>query len=221
MPTSSSSPPGPVDTPEGALPERLQPPPVRRSRWFAVAVAVPLVALASLLVWGTFRTGGRSGGIFVNNNFGEVSIAARPAPDFSFETFDGRSLSLSDLRDKVVMIDFWASWCPPCRREAPELEAVYKEYSSKGVEFVGIDIWDDETDARAFLKRYGVTYPNGLDVGGVITIDYGVTGIPEKYFIDQSGQLLRKFVGPVDAHALRSLLDGLLADAKTAVGKDS
>ena len=199
----------------------MQPAPVRRSRWFAVALAVPVVALASLLVWGTFRTGGRSGGLFVNNNFGEVSIAARPAPDFSFETFDGRSLSLSDRRDKVVMIDFWASWCPPCRREAPVLAAVYKEYSSKGVEFVGIDIWDDETDARAFLKRYGVTYPNGLDVGGVITIDYGVTGIPEKYFIDQSGQLLRKFVGPVDAGALRSLLDGLLADAKTAVGKDS
>ena len=219
MPTTSSNRDGVAETAATGPEERPGGSGARRARWLLAIAAVAFVALASLLFWGTFRTGGRSGGLFVNSNFGEVRVKTGPAPEFSFETFDGDELSLSGLRGKVVMVDFWASWCPPCRREAPVLAAVYREYDPEAVEFVGVDIWDDEKDARAYLERYGVTYPNGLDVGGVIAIDFGVTGIPEKYLIDRDGQVQRKFVGPVDAATLRGLLDELLADTGTATGK--
>ncbi len=108
------------------------------------------------------------------------------------------------------MVDFWASWCPPCREEAPGLAQVYSEYKGTGVEFVGIDIWDTEQDAKRFISRYGIAYPNGLDAKGRIAIDYGVTGIPEKYFIDRSGVLVKKYVGPMTATQLRQILEGLL-----------
>ncbi|MBM3957924.1 MAG: TlpA family protein disulfide reductase, partial [Gemmatimonadetes bacterium] len=114
---------------------------------------------------------------------------------------------------------FWASWCPPCRREAPALADVYERYRTRGVEFVRIDIWDDEKDARAYVQRYGIGYPNGLDRGGEIAIDYGVTGIPEKLSLDRDGRLVRKFVGPMDADTLEAILDQLLGEAGAARGR--
>jgi cytochrome c biogenesis protein CcmG/thiol:disulfide interchange protein DsbE len=123
---------------------------------------------------------------------------------------DGEALAADDLKGKLIMMDFWASWCPPCRQEAPVLAKVYQEYRSRGVEFVGIAIWDDEGEARKYVQRYGITYPNGLDERGLIAIDYGVTGIPEKYFITPEGQVVRKFIGPMEADRLRQVLDGLL-----------
>jgi cytochrome c biogenesis protein CcmG/thiol:disulfide interchange protein DsbE len=108
------------------------------------------------------------------------------------------------------MIDFWSSWCPPCRAEASSLSKVYGDYKKKGVEFVGVAIWDTPDAARELLNAAGSKYPAGLDEKGVIAIDYGVTGIPEKYFLDRDGQIVRKFVGPMSESALRNLLDELL-----------
>ncbi len=183
----------------------------RAGRRFLVIPALVLVAgLFSLLAWGLVQSGGRPGGLVINTKLGEVSIKQLPARDFTLQVFDGRTLALSDLRGKVVMVDFWASWCPPCRQEAPVLAQVYREYRDRGIEFVGVSIWDDEGDARAYVQRYGITYPNGVDERGAIAIDYGVTGIPEKYFISMEGVLLKKFIGPMDTGRLRKLLDELL-----------
>jgi len=183
----------------------------RTGRRFLVIPALVLVAgLFSLLAWGLVQSGGRPGGLVINTKLGEVSIKQLPARDFTLQVFDGRTLALSDLRGKVVMVDFWASWCPPCRQEAPVLAQVYREYRDRGIEFVGVSIWDDEGDARAYVQRYGITYPNGVDERGAIAIDYGVTGIPEKYFISMEGVLLKKFIGPMDTGRLRKLLDELL-----------
>lgn len=181
-------------------------------RWLLLAGALALFApLLALLVWGTVRSGGRPGGLIVNTKFGEVPVKERPARDFTLQLFEARPLNLSELRGKVVMVDFWASWCPPCRQEAPVLAKVYREYRGRNVEFVGVSIWDSEEGAREYIRRYGITYPNGLDEKGAIAIDYGITGIPEKYFIDRDGVLLKKLIGPMKEDRLREVLDELLA----------
>ena len=127
----------------------------------------------------------------------------------------GGSVSLSEMRGKVVLVDFWASWCPPCRQEAAALEEVYREYAGPQVEFIGVNIWDLEDNANTYVKDFGLTYPSGVDTDGVIAIDYGVRGIPEKFFIGRDGGIRQKFVGPMSADTLRQTLDRLLAEEGT------
>src|SRR3990172_3277574 len=107
-----------------------------------------LAALLALMGFGLYRT-----------QAGPVSSG--PAPDFTLTTFDGGTLRLADLRGQVVMVDFWASWCVPCQQEARTLESLWREYRDQGVMFVGVDYLDPESDARAFLAQYQITYPNG------------------------------------------------------------
>ena len=184
--------------------------------WIFLLSAIPLIGFLALLGWASLRSGGNPGGLGVNNDFGQVDISSKTAAEFTLTlsggTLDsGTELSLSDLRGKVVMVDFWASWCTPCRQEAPVLSRVYLEYAGKPVEFVGVNIWDRNQDALDFLEAFETTYPNGGDEAGSIAIDYGVRGIPEKFFIDQKGLVRQKFVGPMQAGALRAAIDALLS----------
>ena len=119
------------------------------------------------------------------------------------------------------MLDFWSSWCPPCRSEARILSHVYQEYSDKPVEFVGIAIWDNNRDIFKFLQDYNIMYPNAVDPQGRIALEYGVAGIPEKFFIDGSGILRKGFVGPMSPTALRSILNEMLANERQDQPTDS
>lgn len=174
------------------------------------AVAIPLVALFAILGVALGRSGGVPAGIAINSAFGEVDVDSDIARDFVVITFDGDELRLSDLRGQVVMLDFWASWCAPCRQEASTLAAAYPGYEAQGVEFLGVAIWDVESEAKQFAMESGATYPMGVDTKGNIAIDYGLTGIPEKYFIDADGNIIRKFVGPVSEEILESVFSELL-----------
>ncbi len=178
--------------------------------WILLASAVPLLALFGLLGWASARSGGSSGSFGVNAEFGQVKVAPELATEFSLELHDGGSVTLAELRGKVVMVDFWSSWCPPCRHEAPVLADVYREYQDRPVEFVGVAIWDLPLGVQEHLAKYEVPYPNGIDEEGAIAIDYGVRGLPEKFFIDQQGFITKKFVGPMSASDLRQALDELL-----------
>ena len=184
---------------------------MNKSTLLFIIFLLPVVGIILLLGWSVVRSEGMPGGILVNSTLGELEVSSGSATDFSIETLEGQILELSDLRGKIVMLDFWSSWCPPCRTEAPDLEHVSRQYRDLGVEFIGIAIWDREEDVRSFLKRYQVNYINGLDKHGLIAVDYGVRGIPEKYFIDRQGNLVRKFVGPMGLEDLEEVLDQLIA----------
>ena len=189
--------------------------------WVFLGVAVPVLGLLGLLAWASLGDEGPTG-IGVNREFGRVAWEPSPAADFRLElpgntgrlppgSVNGISLSLSDLSGKVVLVDFWASWCAPCRQEAPTLGQVYREYAGQPVEFVGVNIWDRPGDAQQYLETFNLPYPNGIDAGGTIAIDYGVKGIPEKFFVDRQGIVQRKYVGPIPPDVLRATLDELLA----------
>jgi cytochrome c biogenesis protein CcmG, thiol:disulfide interchange protein DsbE len=156
----------------------------------AAAVAV-VVALFGLLAWKV--TQGES------EVTAELADGGTPAaPEFTLERLDGEGdLSLESLRGKPVVLNFWASWCGPCKDEAPLLEEASKRWAGK-VAFVGVDVKDFRGDARKFLERYGVTYPNVYDGKGSTIGRYGVTGYPETYFIDAEGRVRYRIAGPVE-----------------------
>ncbi len=122
--------------------------------------------------------------------------ARRPAPEFSLPSLRGGEVRLSDFRGKVVLLNFFASWCGPCAAEAPDLRATYEKYRSRNVVFVGVAILDDFSEAQAFLQRHRLTYPAAFDRGNKIMEKYQVTGLPTSIFIDSGGIIVSRFVGP-------------------------
>ena len=129
-----------------------------------------------------------------------------PAADFRIDLLSGEELALSDLRGKVVVLNFWATWCPPCREEMPSFESIYREYQDREVVFVGVAVADTEERARDFVEGVGVTYPIGLDPGGIAE-SYRVTAMPTTFFIDREGTITRKLQGQASEGALRLFLD--------------
>jgi cytochrome c biogenesis protein CcmG/thiol:disulfide interchange protein DsbE len=133
-----------------------------------------------------------------------------PAPDFTLPLFDGGELSLADQLGSVVVVNFWASWCLPCRDEAPALERVWQEYEDRGVVFVGVSYKDVESKATSFIEEFDVTYPNGPDPYNRIAEAYRITGVPETFLISRDGRLLEWWVGPITEDALRAALEETL-----------
>ena len=124
-------------------------------------------------------------------------LIGKEAPDFTLNLFDGNDLTLSDLKGKTVLLNFWASWCMPCRQEARALESTWKRYKDKDVVFIGVNVWDDNSNAQNYMNSYGGPYPHGTDPEEEIQVDYGVAGVPETYFIDRGGYVRDKFTGPL------------------------
>ena len=143
-------------------------------------------------------------------------ILAKQAPAFTLALFDGGTVSLDELRGKVVFLNFWASWCPPCRAEARMLEAAWQKYKDGDVVFIGANIQDQDASAREFLKEFGITYPNGVDRGSRIAIDYGVWGLPETFIIDRDGRITYKHVGAIGWQTLTGKLDEALQGIASA-----
>ena len=138
------------------------------------------------------------------------STDAETAPDFEVETFDGETLRLSDLNGKVVVLNFWASWCPPCRWEMPFFETMWQEYRDQGVVFVGIAMSDTLENVKAFAEEAGVTYPVGLDTTTEIARAYEVLSLPTTFFIGKDGNIERKLTSAANEGLLKVFLRGQL-----------
>jgi cytochrome c biogenesis protein CcmG/thiol:disulfide interchange protein DsbE len=123
-----------------------------------------------------------------------VAVPFTRAPEFQLGLFDGSTFTLSDAlkSGKPVVVNFWASWCGPCADEAPLLQDAAQRNSGK-ITFVGVNVQDLDGDAQAFLRKYGISYPNGSGNAGPISIQYGMRGVPETYFIAPDGRLVRKW----------------------------
>lgn len=157
--------------------ERRRPP-----LWFVGLLIV------SLLLLGMLAIGLR------NQAAGQVDKG--PAPDFTLQTFDGETITLSDWRGTPIVINFWASWCLECYEEAPLLEQTWRDHRDD-VLFLGVAYNDTEPAARQYLDRFDITYPNGFDYGNRISDAYRLQGVPETFFVDRRGRLLGLKVGPL------------------------
>jgi cytochrome c biogenesis protein CcmG/thiol:disulfide interchange protein DsbE len=141
-----------------------------------------------------------------------------PAPDFAMPFYAGYDgglgrpqVRLADLRGQVVLVNFWASWCVPCRDEQPVLEKVWQQYRDKGVVFLGIDYVDTEPAALQYLKDFGVTYPNGPDLGTKISPKYHITGVPESFLVDRTGKIVWVKISPIAEAELTTQLNAALS----------
>ena len=136
-----------------------------------------------------------------------------PAPDFALKLFNASEIKLSDYRGQVVLINFWASWCPPCRDEAPDLQALYEEYRLAGLTVIGINMLESSRQkALEFIDEFDITYPNGEDIGEKLTNLYRVDAPPESFLIDQRGNVRRFYIGAIRYDDVSRSIESLLAE---------
>lgn len=183
----------------------------RLLRWSLPLLAIPALGL---LAFGLTRDARLLPSTLVGN----------PAPEFRLERMPGPvqaepdaaevapdSIGLAELRGNVVVLNFWASWCLPCRQEHPVLERIDQVYGPRGVTLLGILYQDTPENGRGFMRRFGGEWPSVLDPGTRTAIEYGVWGVPETFFIGADGRVAHKEQGPVTWSLATALLDSLLA----------
>ena len=135
------------------------------------------------------------------------------APEFKLETSDGQSIALTDYRGKAVLVNIWATWCPPCRAEMPTIEKVYQEYQDQGLVVLGIDstIQDDPTAIVPFVKQYGITFPILLDINGEASNLYELRSLPTSFFIGRDGIIDEVVIGgPMSEALLRANIEEIV-----------
>jgi cytochrome c biogenesis protein CcmG, thiol:disulfide interchange protein DsbE len=164
---------------------------------------IGVAALLGLLVWKVAV--GREGG--AADDLAEGKLVEAPAFTLDRLDRDGQ-LAMADLKGKAVVVNFWASWCVPCRDEAPVLQRTYVRYRDQGLVVLGIDVNDFRQDARRFVERYGITYPVVYDGKGSTVGKWGVRAFPETFFVDRSGKLVgERIAGAVDIERNRDAFE--------------
>lgn len=172
----------------------------RLPAWVVVLAFFILVGFLVLIWWGLDRS--QQGPIQIGDS----------VPPFTLTTFEGNQIKTTDLAGKVVVVNFWASWCKPCEQEAADMEKAWQYYKPKGdVVFLGVDWVDTEPEAMGYLNKFKISYPNGPDLRTAISQIFRLKGVPETYFIGRDGRLKYKKIGPFTSLAeIQAVIDGLL-----------
>lgn len=183
--------------------------------WFGIlTVAAGVVALATfqLRIQGSSAIGDTT----VADFRATAETEHHPAPDFELPSLDGgEPIALSSFRGNVLVLNFWASWCAPCRLEAPHLRQLSEQYREQGVRFLGVDYRDADEAGRAFVDEFDLSYPSVADRTGTLADDYGLIGFPTTFIIDPTGTIRYRFVGYLDRDALEAALDDVLSRGST------
>ncbi len=189
-------------------------------RAVVLAAAVITGALLTAILLAGWATSGNRSVTEVEGNPNAVLYAAghRPlAPGFTATTLTGSRLSLSSYRGRVVVLNFWGSWCVPCREEAPALAVAAQQYRSAGVAFLGVDVRDTTASAEAFARTFGITYPSVSDAGSQITLDFTsvvpIAGTPTTLVIDRTGRIAGAVFGAATYQELTAILDQVAGKA--------
>lgn len=132
-----------------------------------------------------------------------------PAPLFTLKDINGKEVSLNDFKGKVILVNFWATWCKPCQEEMDDLESAYKKNNDNGLVILGVDVREEKKDVLEFLKRYKVSYPILMDFDGKVVKDYQVMGVPTTYFIDRDGIIRDRVFGGMNELVIEAKLDDL------------
>jgi len=139
------------------------------------------------------------------------------APDFTLDTLDGKKVTLSELRGKIVVVNFWATWCPPCRAETPALEKSYEQYKDSGVVILGANLTNQDlvSKVESFVQEFTLTYPILLDRDGSVGYLYQINGLPTTFFINRQGIIRTAVVGgPMSETFIRSKIEALLKEGQ-------
>ena len=169
-------------------------------RWLIPLAALPVLALLAY-------------GFHVDPRDIPSPLVGRAAPGFALATFEGAPLTLETHRGKVVVLNFWASWCyPACYEEAPVLERNWRAYRDRGVVVLGVDIQDRREAGEKFVRDFGLTFPIAQDLSGTVSVNYGVYGVPETFFLDRQGRIRVKHKSAVTDDVFRTTVDRLLAE---------
>lgn len=181
-----------------AITEGVASPPKRKSAaviafvWFIVALILLFIVLG------------------LASTFAEPPVDGRAAPDFTLTTYDGGEFTLSDHLGQVVVINFWASWCAPCKEEAADLQQAWEDYQDRGVQFVGVGYVDAEAPALAYIEEFAITYPNGADLGTKISDAYHIRGVPETFIVNREGSVVFYRANPITYQQLTAEIDKVL-----------
>ncbi len=168
-------------------------------RFFSILILLALI-LGVGWIWLSRIPGGAVASIE------SIPLRGHPAPEFTLQTLDGEPLSLSDLRGNAVVLNFWATWCPPCQAEMPELQAVHEAYAAGGLVVLGVNQAEDQATVQAFLDERGLTFPVVLDLQYEASQRYQVNSLPTTFFIDRNGMIREIVVGQMNAALLKQQL---------------
>ena len=153
-------------------------------RWGVIIAWIIVLGLLAVLGFGLTRA--KQGPVGVGQN----------VPDFVLTTFEGDQIDIHDLAGKIVVVNFWASWCKPCELEAAEMEEAYQNFKDQDVVFLGVDYVDTEPEALGYLSKFNITYPNGPDLRTHISQAFRIRGVPETYIVGRDGKLVDVRIGP-------------------------
>lgn len=179
--------------------------------------AVWFVALVLAIVLGRQMLSSRMGLLGVATSITEEPGAEveelSPSLDFSLKDLSGRPVQLSDLRGEVVLVNFWATWCPPCREEMPLLQEYYLAHEAEGFTLVGVNVSDRPEAAARFVEENGYVFKVWLDPPGNVLIDLGINGLPVSLLVDEEGRLRESWIGPLTSEVLEAEVTPLLSSS--------